>query len=426
MRWKIITILLIFLVLTPSFLEAASPSELEQQIEQVRREREVLLEEQRKLQAELEATNRESQTLGAAVKSLDATKKKLVADINVTKSKITSTNLTIQSLENTMGEKERQVLTHEKAIALALQTLSQYDSRSLVFDFLASAQFSDIWRDRSQLENLGTRLVDEIDALRETRKILNQEKKQKEKVKKEQLGLQGQLSGQRAVVEENQKAKEKLLAETKNKEGEYQKLLAENLAGQKEFEEDLFRLESELNIALDLSLIPEPRKGILSWPLENIYITSPFGMRSTGFHGGGDFRASVGTPVTAIASGVVEGTANSDDQKGCYSFGRWIFIRHSNGLSSVYAHLSVSLVRAGQTVKKGEIIGYSGGYPRAYGSGNSRGPHLHLGLFASQGIEIRSFTSQKYKDTGSGCHNILIPISDIKAYLNPLAYLPAL
>ena len=82
MRWKIITILLIFLVLTPSFLEAASPSELEQQIEQVRREREVLLEEQRKLQAELEATNRESQTLGAAVKSLDATKKKLVADIN--------------------------------------------------------------------------------------------------------------------------------------------------------------------------------------------------------------------------------------------------------------------------------------------------------------------------------------------------------
>jgi len=426
MRWKIITILLIFLVLTPSFLEAASPSELEQQIEQVRREREVLLEEQRKLQAELEATNRESQTLGAAVKSLDATKKKLVADINVTKSKITSTNLTIQSLENTMGEKERQVLTHEKAIALALQTLSQYDSRSLVFDFLASAQFSDIWRDRSQLENLGTRLVDEIDALRETRKILNQEKKQKEKVKKEQLGLQGQLSGQRAVVEENQKAKEKLLAETKNKEGEYQKLLAENLARQKEFEEDLFRLESELNIALDLSLIPEPRKGILSWPLENIYITSPFGMRSTGFHGGVDFRASVGTPVTAIASGVVEGTANSDDQKGCYSFGRWIFIRHSNGLSSVYAHLSVSLVRAGQTVKKGEIIGYSGGYPRAYGSGNSRGPHLHLGLFASQGIEIRSFTSQKYKDTGSGCHNILIPISDIKAYLNPLAYLPAL
>src|SRR3989344_1307273 len=376
MRWKIITILLIFLVLTPSFLEAASPSELEQQIEQVRREREVLLEEQRKLQAELEATNRESQTLGAAVKSLDATKKKLVADINVTKSKITSTNLTIQSLENTMGEKERQVLTHEKAIALALQTLSQYDSRSLVFDFLASAQFSDIWRDRSQLENLGTRLEDEIDALRETRKILNQEKKQKEKVKKEKLGLQGQLSGQRAVVEENQKAKEKLLAETKNKEALYQKMLAENLARQKEFEEDLFRLESELNIALDPSLVPEPRKGILSWPLENVYITSPFGMRSTGFHGGGGFRASVGTPIRAIAIGGGEGTANSDDQKGCYSFGRWIFIRHPNGLSSVYAHLSASLIKAGQTVKRGEIIGYSGGYPRAYGSGNSRGPHL--------------------------------------------------
>ena len=199
--------------------------------------------------------------------------------------------------------------------------------------------------------------------------------------------MQSQLSGQKSVVEENKKDKEKILAETKNTEALYQKMLAENLARQKEFEEDLFRLESELNIALDPSLIPEARKGILSWPLEKVYITSPFGMRSTGFHGGVDFRASVGTPVVAIASGVVEGTANSDDQKGCYSFGRWIFIRHPNGLSSVYAHLSASLVRAGQTIRKGEMIGYSGGYPRAYGSGNSRGPHLHLGLFASQGIE---------------------------------------
>lgn len=425
MKKRFISIFIIFLIM-PAVLSAANPSELQQKIEQVRQEREVLIKEQKKLQAELEAVNKESQSLGSAVKSLDATRKKLAKDISITRSKITSTNLTIRLFENTMSEKEQQISVHRKAIAYTLSTLSEYDSRPLILSLLSSTGLSDLWRDRSQIEGLNGRLEEEIGALRETRKILSQEKEQKEKVKKEQVSLEGQLSGQKSVVEENKKAKEELLAETKNKETEYQKTLAENLARQKEFEEDLFRLESELNIVLDLSLIPEPRRGILSWPLENIYITSPFGMRSTGFHGGVDFRASVGTPVMTIASGIVEGTANSDDQKGCYSFGRWVFIRHSNGLSSVYAHLSASLVRAGQTVKKGEIIGYSGGYPRAYGSGNSRGPHLHLGLFASQGIEIRSFTSQKYKDTGSGCHNVSIPISDIKAYLDPLDYLPSL
>ena len=426
MKKRFISIFIIFLI-TPTVLSATNPSELEREIEQVRQEREVLIKEQKKLETELETVNKESQSLGSAVKSLDAVRKKLVKDISITRSRITSTDLTIRLLENTMSEKEQQISVHRKAIANTLSALSEYDSRPLILSLLSSTMgLTDLWRDRSQIEGLNSRLEEEIGILRETRKILSQEKEQKEKVKKEQVSLQSQLSGQKSIVEENKKGKEKLLADTKDTEALYQKMLAENLARQKEFEEDLFRLESELNIALDPSLVPEPRKGILSWPLENVYITSPFGMRSTGFHGGADFRASVGTPIRAIAIGVVEGTANSDDQKGCYSFGRWIFIRHPNGLSSVYAHLSASLIKAGQTVKRGEIIGYSGGYPRAYGSGNSRGPHLHLGLFASQGIEIRSFTSQKYKDTGSGCHNVLIPISDIKAYLDPLAYLPAL
>ncbi|MDO8590158.1 MAG: peptidoglycan DD-metalloendopeptidase family protein [bacterium] len=423
---KVILAFALFLATIPVMSMAANTGELERQIEQVRKEREVLLEEQKKLQTELEAVNKESQTLGSAVKSLNATKLKLAKDISITQSRITSTNLTIRSLENTMSEKERQIVAHRKAIAQTLSTLSEYDSRPLVLNLLASTELSDLWKDRSQLEGLNSHLAEEILALRETRKMLSQEKEKKERVKEEQENLKGQLSGQKSVVEENKKAKEIILAETKNKESEYQKMLAENLARQKEFEEDLFRLESELNITLDPSLIPVPRKGTLSWPVENVFITSPFGMRSAGFHGGTDFRASVGTPILAIAGGTVEGAANSDDQKGCYSFGRWILIRHFNGLSSVYAHLSASLVKAGQKVGSGQIIGYSGGYPRAYGSGNSRGPHLHLGLFSSQGVEIRSFTSQRYRDTGSGCHNVPIPVSDIKAYLDPLAYLPVL
>jgi len=424
-----ILILTTYFFLPASTINAANSSELEQQIEQVRREREVLIEEQKKLEAELEAVNRESRSLGSTVKSLDATRKKLAKDISITRSRITSTDLTIRSLENTMGEKERQIAVHRKAITNALLTLSEYDSRPLILDILAYAQLSDVWGDRSELESFNMRLTEEVDALRETRRVLNQEKEQKEKIKKEQVSLAGQLSGQKSVVEENQKAKAKLLAETRNKETEYQKLLAENLANQKQFDEDLFRLESELRITLDPSLIPSPRRGLLSWPLVNIYITDPFGVRPTRFHKGVDFRASQGTTVKAMLLGTVEGMGNTDEMNAelrragkpiCGSYGRWILIKHNNGLSSIYAHLSASIVKIGQSLETGEIIGYSGGTPGVNGSGYSTGPHLHVGLLASQGVQIRQFT------TSRNCKHISLPIADPKAYLDPLAYLPVL
>src|SRR3989338_6850824 len=353
MKKRFISIFIIFLII-PTVLSAANPSELEQQIERVRRERETLVEEQKKLQTELEEINKESQTLGSAVKSLDATKKKLAKDISITQSKITSTGLLIQSLENAMSEKEKQIITHRTAIASAILALSEYDTNPLILQILASVRLSDLWRDGSQLAGLNARLEEEINALRETRKILDQERAEKEKVKKEQLNLRGQLSGQKSVVEENQKIKKKLLAATQKKESEA----------------DLYRLEQELHITLDSSLFPEPKRGILVWPLDNIHITGYFGRSDCSiyggadcFHNGLDFRASMGTPVRSMLAGVIEGTGNTDNQKACFSYGRWVLVKHDNGLTSIYAHLSASLVQKGQRVTEGQVIGYSGGVP---------------------------------------------------------------
>ncbi|MDP3763333.1 MAG: peptidoglycan DD-metalloendopeptidase family protein [bacterium] len=437
-NWIFILILTTYFLLPTSTIGAANPSDLQQRKEVLLEEQKKLQAEQKKLQAELEAVNKESQTLGTAVKSLDATRKKLATDINITQSKINSTSLTIKSLENTIDEKERQVVTHRRAIANTLLALSEYDARPFILDIIASTRLSDIWGDIGQLTGLNTRLEEEINTLRETRKVLGQEKEQKEKVKEEQVSLKGQLSGQKTVVEENKKAKEILLAETKNKETEYQKKLAENLARQKQFEDDLFQLESELRITLDPSLIPAARHGVLFWPLEKVFVTNLFGTNlgnkqiyASGFHNGVDFRASMGTPVKAVLAGVIEGAGNTDEMNAqfrkegkpaCVSYGRWILIKHNNGLSSVYAHLSASLVRTGQSVRMGEIIAYSGGAYGVNGSGYSFGPHLHLGLFASQGVEIRQLTNSK-----GGCKQIYMPIArGLEAYLDPLAYLPTL
>ena len=424
----LIIILAILIGISPERFSAVTNTDiLFQRIESVRKERQTLVEEQQRLQAELDKISRESQTLGTAVKSLDTTRKKLTADIKVTQSKIASTDLNIKVLENNVSQAERQIDTHQRAVSSALKTISSTEARSLFLNLLASTNFGDVWTDQGDLRELSIKLDDEVRNLRDTKLALSEEKEEKERVKEQILSLNKELSGQKEVVEESQKAKERLLAETKNKEALYQQMLAENLARQEESEQDLFKLESELKITLDPKAIPTSRPGILSWPLDNVFVTQRFGktvgaarLYSSGSHNGVDFRATQGTPVKAMLDGVVEGTGNTDEQKGCYSYGRWVLIKHANGLSSIYAHLSAIVVQKGQTVGAGNIIGYSGGMPRVFGSGYSTGPHLHVGLFASQGVAIQQFVTSK------GCKQVFVPIISVEAYLDPLAYLPSI
>jgi murein DD-endopeptidase MepM/ murein hydrolase activator NlpD len=93
-----------------------------------------------------------------------------------------------------------------------------------------------------------------------------------------------------------------------------------------------------------------------------------------GVHEGFDFPVPIGTPVHAIADGVVVTSTDSDDPGGA---GRFISIQHANGMVSRYMHLDVRGVAKGARVSKGETIGRSG----ASGIKNSAA-HLHFDLKA--------------------------------------------
>jgi murein DD-endopeptidase MepM/ murein hydrolase activator NlpD len=85
-------------------------------------------------------------------------------------------------------------------------------------------------------------------------------------------------------------------------------------------------------------------------------------------HYGVDFTAKVGTPVAAINSGVVQ-KAYLDS-----IYGNSVIIDHGQGITTLYLHLNSMSVKAGQKVKKGELIGTVGQ------TGYASGPHLHLSL----------------------------------------------
>ena len=101
-------------------------------------------------------------------------------------------------------------------------------------------------------------------------------------------------------------------------------------------------------------------------------IASGFGYRSDPFtkvrkfHEGMDFSAKTGTPIYATGDGVVERADNTAS-----GYGNHIVIRHGYGYETLYGHLSKYKCRAGQHVKRGDIIGYVGS------TGRSEAPHLH-------------------------------------------------
>jgi hypothetical protein len=113
-----------------------------------------------------------------------------------------------------------------------------------------------------------------------------------------------------------------------------------------------------------------PNDSIL-WhsPLDKTIITSDFGLRRASWHYGIDFRVKVGVPVYAAFDGIVR--VIGYERRG---FGRFLVIRHTNGLESVYAHLSRTFFNLGEEVKSGEVIGYGGN------TGRSTAPHLHFEL----------------------------------------------
>ena len=113
--------------------------------------------------------------------------------------------------------------------------------------------------------------------------------------------------------------------------------------------------------------------GYYTWPVGTTYIPSRHGYRvhpifgTTKYHAGVDIGAGSGATITAAAGGTVQISEYSD------SYGYYCVIYHSNGTTTLYAHMnSMPVVAVGDTVTAGQTIGYVGS------TGWANGPHLHF------------------------------------------------
>lgn len=104
-------------------------------------------------------------------------------------------------------------------------------------------------------------------------------------------------------------------------------------------------------------------------PLPNLMVTSRFGSRSNRMHRGIDLKLEVGDTISVLFEGYVRKIGF--DYGG---YGRYMVVRHDNGLETVYGHLEKCLLKEGMPCKTGSPIALGGN------TGRSTGPHLHLEL----------------------------------------------
>ena len=153
-------------------------------------------------------------------------------------------------------------------------------------------------------------------------------------------------------------------------------------------------------------------------PTPSTKITSPFGPRWRRMHNGLDLKVNIGDTIVAAFDGKVR--IVKYERRG---YGKYVVIRHDNGLETVYGHLSKQLVEENQLVKAGEVIGLGGN------TGRSTGSHLHfetrfLGIainpiymfdFPKQDIVADTYTFRKAKGVKrAGSHDTQVADGTIR------------
>lgn len=121
------------------------------------------------------------------------------------------------------------------------------------------------------------------------------------------------------------------------------------------------------NDLISIQLYDSTKQQYWSAPMERNPPTSAFGWRRIRYHKGIDLDLETGDPVRVTFDGQVR--VVSYEGRG---FGKYVVVRHYNGLETVYGHLSKQLVQPRQEVKAGEVVGLGGN------TGGSRGSHLHF------------------------------------------------
>ena len=299
--------------------------------------------------------------------------------INSLKSEIETKTNEVNEMQKKLDKLEEERQKNQKLLDERLVTLYESGEVSYMDVLLSSADITEFISNYYMIETLTAadkeliqNLENEKNEIANTQTKLNASLEEIESKKTQLESVQSELS---KAKNEEQKKVDNLTQQSEDLEEnveEYEKQMKE--LDKKEQEQEA-QLKSKIQAAQSAAASSGTSSSGFIRPVKTGSITATMYYSSGKYHGAVDFGVPVGTPVYAAADGVVvTATWGGSD-----SYGYYVKIKHYNGLYTLYAHASSLIVSAGQVVKQGQLIMYSGN------TGNSTGPHCHFEVRVSPG-----------------------------------------
>lgn len=415
MKRLLILFSIFFFLFSAAFaVYAAGIDELQTKRQELTKQLEELNQQTQEVQGKLDETQNQRNSIQREINVVDQTIKQLNLGIKSSGVNLERLGLELESLDYDLKKTEDEIALKRDAIGELLRQMQQKDNEPFLAMLLKNDSLADGVMELQGLMDLNNGLSIEIINLKEIKGRLNETLDQVAKNKRLAQVENLNLKNRKSIVEDQKDSKKVLLAQTKSQEELYQQQIAELEKKQEEIGGQIDELEQQLRAQFDPSVLPIKRPGVLEYPVQNPRLTQEYGATKfaqraykTKFHNGVDFAASIGTPIFAAENGEVMAVDNNDKstsrwQK--YQYGKYILIRHENNLATLYAHLSRQVVQKGDTVKRGDLIGYSGN------TGYTTGPHIHLTVYWTPSIQFKSIPP------AAG----LVPVG---VTINPLDYL---
>lgn len=335
--------------------------------------------------AKISQTHLETISLNNQVALLDNHISQVSLDVESTQEKLNTTQLKLKGLGLEIEDKSKTINRHKRILAELIRELYREDGKKTIEIMAAYDSLSNFYDSVTRIQKLQKDLGKTTKTIRLAKVDLEGKKQDTESEKKNYEDISQQLTEKQQELKDQIDNKKTLLQQTQASEQKYKTLVSNLKAQYQQIEGDIEASEKQVRKKLEEQQKKKPEKfdtdsADLSWPVSSRRITAYFHdvgypYRQVFEHNAIDISSSHGTAVHAAASGYIA-RAKRCTTASCYAY---IMIIHSNGISTVYGHLSAISVSEDQFVTRGDIIGYSGATPGTVGAGPfTTGPHLHF------------------------------------------------
>ena len=387
-----IMLLSLILSLIPTKAGAASSSEIRKQIATLKDEKKQIDAQLKEVKGQLKENTNEIKGIVAQKDAIDQEVQLLHQQIFNINQQVATYALLIADKQDELDEASvrlEELQQKNKERIRAMEEEGELSYWSVIFK---ADSFSDLLDRLSMVQEINAADQRRLQEISEVGRKVSNVREELIFEKSALEAVRSELDTSEAALEEKRKEADSLLTQLIAKGDEFEALIDESEDLQSDLMKEIAQKEKDLKAAEYkewlATYVPTRPSGTdttpstqapssSGWikPLKSYTITSAFGMRIhpihkvERFHEGVDMAAPQGTPIYAAKSGKVTTTSYQAGGAGYY-----VSINHGDGFASIYMHMTNYIVKPGQHVSTGQVIGYVGS------TGGSTGPHLHFGI----------------------------------------------